>query len=249
MATLRIVLLLLAGSLAWSHGLQAAEAAGKIIFASGETQARGGDGAERALKRGAPVYSGDTLLTGEGRIQVRFSDGGFISMQPNSRFAIDAYQFGTDPAQDQSSFNLLKGGLRAVTGTIGVRSKETYSVTTPVATIGVRGTGYSALYCEGDCPPDNGEPPADGLYVSTGIGTIFVANAFGTLDVAAGQSAFVPSLNQPPQPLDTPPLLVQAGGGGDGMLNEPQLLIGEQVDEGGHPVWRDYGGQLIDLID
>lgn len=248
MTTLRILLLLLAAGLSWSGALHAADAAGKIIFASGEASARGGGGQDRELKRGAPVYSGDTLITGEGRIQVRFSDGGFVSVQPNSRFAIDAYRFGADAADDKSSFKLLKGGLRAVTGTIGVRSKETYSVETPVATIGVRGTAYSALYCEGDCPPVDGTAPADGLYVGTGAGTIIIANAFGTLDVTAGQAAYVPALNLPPQPLDTPPLLVQAGGGDGGVLNEPQLLMGDQVDEGGGPVWHESGGQMLDII-
>lgn len=248
MTTLRIVSLLLTAALVWSGPLHAADAAGKIIFVSGEASARSADDQDRPLKRGTEVYSGDTLITGEGRIQIRFSDGGFVSIQPNSRFAIDAYQFGADAADDQSRLKLLKGGLRAVTGTIGVRSKETYSVDTPVATIGVRGTAYSALYCEGDCPPADGTPPADGLYVGTGEGTIIIANAFGTLDVTAGQSAYVPALNLPPQPLDTPPLLVQAGGGDGGVLNEPQLLMGDQVDESGSPGWRESGGQMLDII-
>lgn len=235
MATLRIALLLLAGTLAWS-GIQAAEMAGKIIFAKGDALARGDDGRDRALKRSAPIYSGDTLITGEGQIQVRFTDGGFISMQPHSRFAINAYQFDANAANDKSSFELLKGGLRAVTGTIGVRSKETYSVTTPVATIGIRGTAYGARYCAGDCPPDNGEPPADGLYTTTGQGTIFVANAFGMLNLPAGHSSFTPP-NQPPRPLDAPPLLFQAGGNDGSGPDDPQFNQGDQVNSSGHPNW------------
>lgn len=239
MAALRIVLMLLAGSALWPALVQAAEPAGTIIFATGETLARTADGKERPLARGVSVYPGDTLETGNGRIQIRFSDGGFVSLQTHSRFAIDAYHFDKEPATDQSKFSLLKGALRAITGLIGRRSRESYSVTTAVATIGIRGTAFAARYCAGDCPAENGKALADGLYVDTGAGTIRVANAAGELDVSAGQSAYVPSAQRPPRPLDTRPLLEQAGG--DALPHEPQFLMGEQVDETGLPLWLDEG--------
>ena len=109
--------------------------------------------------------------------------------------------------------------------TIGVRSKETYSITTPVATIGIRGTGFTLRYCAGDCPPVNGKPQPDGLYVSTQDGTIYIANPAGIIDLAVGQSAFVASRETPPELTDTPPLLLPPA---DETSGEPTFLAGEQ---------------------
>jgi hypothetical protein len=48
-------------------------------------------------------------------------------------------------------FRLVKGGFRSVSGLIGKISREDYRVETPVATIGIRGTAYSADLCLGPC--------------------------------------------------------------------------------------------------
>lgn len=47
--------------------------------------------------------------------------------------------------------SLLKGGFRSVSGLIGKLNREEYRITTPVATIGIRGTRYSARICESEC--------------------------------------------------------------------------------------------------
>jgi len=224
LAPLFAALCLLVSSGAWA-------AAGKTIFASGEVQAQDPQNVSRALRRGDAVNSGDTLITGNGKLQVRFSDGGLVSLQEHTRFVVDDYNF--EESGDKASFSLLKGGLRAVTGTIGVRSKETYSVTTPVATIGIRGTGFTLRYCAGDCPPVNGKPQPDGLYVSTQDGMIYIANPAGIIDLAVGQSAFVASRQTPPELIDTPPLLLPPA---DETSSEPTFLAGEQTTGGtGYP--------------
>lgn len=48
-------------------------------------------------------------------------------------------------------FRLLKGGFRSVSGLIGKINHDDYRVVTPVATIGIRGTVYSARLCQGFC--------------------------------------------------------------------------------------------------
>lgn len=48
-------------------------------------------------------------------------------------------------------FRLLKGGFRAVSGLIGKVNRDDYRVSTPVATIGIRGTRYGARLCQGEC--------------------------------------------------------------------------------------------------
>jgi hypothetical protein len=68
---------------------------------------------------------------------------------------------------------------------------------TAVATIGIRGTDYAALYCAEDC----GDPDiAPGLYVGVAEGLVFVRNSAGQVDLAPGEHAFVRDAQTAPVP-------------------------------------------------
>jgi hypothetical protein len=45
------------------------------------------------------VNSGERLETNSGRVQIRFTDGSFISLQPNTVFGLDNYAFNKAQAQ------------------------------------------------------------------------------------------------------------------------------------------------------
>jgi hypothetical protein len=178
----------------------AAAKAGDILLAQGAAFVRNATGVERAAAVGMAVESGETLVTRDGRLQVKFTDGGMTSLQPESQFAITDYRFAGEGKGDESAvFKLIKGGFRTITGLVGKREKSAYRVDSVVATIGVRGTAYQAVLCAASCK----QP--DGLYVRTGEGTIFVKNAAGEIDVGKGQSAFVASANTAPQRTTTAP--------------------------------------------
>ncbi len=51
-------------------------------------------------------------------------------------------------------FRLLKGGFRAVSGLIGKADPNEYLISTPVATIGIRGTDYIVVVCDAACAAD-----------------------------------------------------------------------------------------------
>lgn len=164
-------------------------AAGRADFVIGDVVAVAADGSRRALIKGSEINAGDAINTAAGaRAQVRFADGGFISLQPETVFRIDEfnYQNKTD-GQEKGFFSLLKGGLRAITGAIGHVNRNTYKVTTPVATIGIRGTGYNAVLNEGG-----------GLQLSVGEGAILLSNNVGQIVVTSGNAAFVADVSTPP---------------------------------------------------
>ncbi len=99
---------------------------------------------------------GDVLVTEENSTAVlAFTDGGKVALRPNTRFGIQRYRFVEAlPAQDSGFFSLLAGGLRTVTGVIGKRKdREAYRMQAATATIGIRGTEYTARLCKGkdDC--------------------------------------------------------------------------------------------------
>lgn len=191
--------------------LSAAEIAGKVAFSFGQVSALDASGVERSLKKGDPIYSGDTLVTEEGRLQVGMTDGAFISVQPRSKYLIEDYHFKQESDGKESSiYSLLKGGIRAVTGLIGKRNRDAYKVKTPAATIGIRGTGHNTRICAGDCFDANGNLLADGLHHSTWEGQTFVNNDEGTFEVPTGKGVFLQGKGQQPKVLNQPPKIVAA---------------------------------------
>lgn len=129
-------------------------AAAKIAFAKGLLTARNEKGENRNLKTGHSVYEGDTLSTASDGIAVLvFPDNSRISLQPNTLFRVERFRFRLEKAQQEEEgavLNLIKGGLRVITGLLGKSSPRNYHFKTPVATIGIRGTGFD-LQCQGKC--------------------------------------------------------------------------------------------------
>jgi len=158
--------------------LHAAPAA-HVEFVMGDPAAVNAAGRERVLRKGDSVDSGDMVNTRTGRAQLRFSDGAYISLQPDTQFRIDDYRYnGKSDGTERGFFSLLKGGMRTITGLVGRAHKRNYQVTTTVATIGIRGTEYTLSM-------------SGGLRGSVGEGEIQVCNTGGCLPVTSGQSFVV----------------------------------------------------------
>lgn len=178
----------------------AAAPAGKVTYSIGEVSAVATGGAVRALKRGDAVVAGDRLVTANGRLQIRFMDGGLVALQPGTEFTIDDYAApAATGGSGRSFFSLLRGGIRAVTGAIGRVNRGNYRVKTSVATIGIRGTTYKARVCNGDCKV------ADGLYAKGGEGRIVIANGSGEIELGRGERAYVADANSSPARTATDP--------------------------------------------
>lgn len=157
----------------------AVAAAGKVEFASGGASLKTADGTAKALTKGMEVNQGDTILTGSGRAQVRFTDGGYFSFQPNTEFKVEEYNFnGQQDGTEKGFFKLLRGGLRAVTGFVGRQNRPAYRLATPVATIGIRGTYYLAEFQEK-------------LKAHVGQGSVYIFNEQGDIILFSGQTAEV----------------------------------------------------------
>lgn len=178
--------------------LALAAGAARVDFSSGNVSAISASGAQRPLAKGAEVAPGETIATGDnGRTQLRFADGAQMSLQPKSEFRIEAYEHKGGEG-DKGFFNLLRGGLRTITGLIGRGNKDAYRVTTQVATIGIRGTEYSVGYTG---------PDGQGVLIHTGEGAVEVCNAAGCVIVSGGESALVTGKDTKPTVAGSPPVL------------------------------------------
>lgn len=210
-------------ALAFSGGALAS--IGYVQFATGGATVKAADGVERLAVKGLELNAGDTIDTREGRAQVRFSDGSYVSLQPRSVFQIKEYRYeGRTDGTERGLFSLLKGGLRTITGLIGRVNRENYEVETPVAAIGIRGTEYLAAL-------------GDSLTVSVGEGRVAVTNETGEFLAQAGQSVYVANPKSRPEVISEKPFLppepVQEGF----VVPPPQgFVAGEQVNAVGAPL-------------
>ena len=173
-------LLLALISTAFAGQVQAA--AGRVEFAIGPATVVGTDGRTRPAARGTELDTGDTVQTNNGRVQVRMTDGGFISLQPNTEFGIKDYKFsGKADGSENALYSLFKGAMRTVTGLIGRTNRNRYQVSTPTATVGIRGTG-GLIQVQND----------GSTLVQGTSGIWFLANPAGTIDIPAGVAGIAP---------------------------------------------------------
>ncbi|MDH5545974.1 MAG: FecR family protein [Gammaproteobacteria bacterium] len=174
--------------------------AGKIIFLIGDATVLSAAHGEQKAKSGMDLEPGDILRTGaKGQLQVRMADGGLIAVRPDSEFKIEEFVYNQDVGTDKSFFTLLKGGFRSVTGAIGEANKPAYRVETPIATIGIRGTDYSARLCDTNCSQ------ADGLYISVLTGGVALSNDTGVVEINPGDFGYVQDNFSTPVLLDAAP--------------------------------------------
>lgn len=200
------VSLILAAAL-WALPAYAATPVGVVTHLSGTLLVKRAD-ETRMLSVKSEIYEGDSLSTQtDTYVRLKFNDDGEVVMRPDSRMDITAYAFqSAEPQRDNALLALVKGGMRSVTGLLGQRNKEKFSVQTNTATIGIRGTHFGALLCQGDCGAirtPTGAPPPDGLHVDVAQGAISLTNKGGAQVVNAGQFAYVrdnvtPPVIQPP---------------------------------------------------
>jgi hypothetical protein len=219
------VALMAALSAAFPLAGHAANAA-RVDFAAGDVKALSPDGRSRPLAKGAEIASGETIDTGSGRAQVRFTDGAQVSLAPQTQFRIDDYRFsGQADGSEKGFFSLLKGGLRTITGLVGRTNRENYRVTTTVATIGIRGTEFSVIY-------------GNSINVTTGEGSNEVCNAAGCLILNSGETAYVPDANTRPvmsdKKAEIPPPPMQEG-------QLPGFVAGNNTTSDGTPAGLSLG--------
>lgn len=216
-----------------------ADVAGRVNFVSGKVEAIAADGSRRTLTKGELVNSGERLETNKGRVQIRFTDGSFISLQPNTVFGLDNYAFNKAKPEDGSLlFNFIRGSMRTVSGAIGKTNRANYKVQTPVATIGIRGTGYAAS-----------QEPNGRLLLSVSNGVVNLTNNFGSSNVNAGQT-FQVQTGQAPNAApagtsvnaraNTPEDNNQQNAENSNDSQKPDLAMGDQVSADGNPLFASF---------
>lgn len=204
-------LFLLAAFCCLSAPSSLAAGVGAITHLSGDASILSADGKSRIAGMDATLNAGDTVTTGKkGQVAIRFSDESVVQLRPQSAFRVDEYAYkGKNDSEATGFFSLLKGSLRTITGMIGKLNRPGYGMRTSAATIGIRGTEYSAML-------------KNGLHVSVEKGEISLTNRTGSFAVTEGQRAFVRNQDSAPQYLQSGDAS-QGGGTQNGAAGNVQI--------------------------
>lgn len=177
----------------FSHSSWAA--AGRVAFVTGEATIErkvGDQSTTLKAEKGIEIQPGDKLITGtQSRLQWKMADDAVIALGSNSVFIIREYSAATPKAEGKAFYTLAKGALRMLSGLIGKKNPDAFSLATPTATMGIRGTILGAVVMN----------DADGNPVTVftcDSGKIFVESGGVIVEVAAGDAPIATSENSAP---------------------------------------------------
>ena len=168
--------------------LSFAKSAGVVTFSIGAASITHADKSTDPAIKNAELNSGDIIETGDGRVQLALVDGAKVSLQPYTIYKISKYLFsGTEDGSEYGFTELVKGGLRTISGLIGHKNRDRYQLKTAVATIGIRGTEFTVNY------------NSNNLLMTTNNRSVDVCNAAGSLNALTGQSIEVIGFGNAPK--------------------------------------------------
>jgi len=122
---------------------------GYVVRQLGEVIVKSKDEKSRLLETNSPMYEGDRISTGvDATVFIKMDDGAEIHLKEDSVIKISEYAISPNAADSSSILNLIRGGLRKLSGAIGSSASSNYQLQTGLATIGIRGTEYVVKICK-----------------------------------------------------------------------------------------------------
>lgn len=183
---------------------------GLIQFTAGDVKIRNAAGQIRAAVKGGTVDEGDTILTAaSASAQLKMADGGIIAVRPETELKVDTYRYaGKEDGNERAVMSLVKGGFRTITGLIGRTNKQNYTITTPTAVIGIRGTDHEPIVVPAIAGA--GKPSAaPGTYDKVNVGQAFIRTPLGEVNIRQNQVGYA-APNQAPTLLPKVPDMFKA---------------------------------------
>ncbi|MET0870551.1 MAG: FecR family protein [Methyloceanibacter sp.] len=174
--------LLLAAHLAGAAGTEGADPVGRVNKVQNAAQVISASGPAAAVI-GTEVRMKDELRTGaDARLQVTFRDNTVLTLGENARLIIDRYVYEPERGIGEAALKAAAGAFLFATGRMNSLKDKNILVSTPLATIGVRGTEFWG-------------GPIDGQYgVFLIEGEITVTSQGGSVTLSGGgQGTDIPS--------------------------------------------------------
>jgi hypothetical protein len=94
------------------------------------------------LQKDSPVFPGDTLITEKGsRVTLLMQDNSVLTLTAQSKLVLDRAVYNPDQGRRDTKLQLLLGRMRAIVSKLA--GKTSFTVKTPTALAGVRGTDFA----------------------------------------------------------------------------------------------------------
>ena len=157
---------------------------------------------------GYEVLMDDFYQTGEdGQIGIIFEDETSVTVIENSELLIDDFVYDPASGAGELAFNVTVGSFRYVSGAVAANNAGAVKITTPSATITVRGTTLTGNVTPGGATTITLLRDADG-----GLGFVNVANRAGSVNLTRPfHTVTIASINTAP-PLPTIPSPAELSG-------------------------------------
>ncbi len=118
-----------------------AEPVGQITALQGSAFIIRTDGTKVQASDGAPIFQGDTIETAaKGAVGITFADQSTFSLADEGQMVIDEMVYDPGTQSGKSAISVAEGIFTFVSGQIAKTDVGAMTISTPVATIGIRGT-------------------------------------------------------------------------------------------------------------
>ena len=207
---------------------------------TGDVTATRVDGTVVALTVDSPVFQGDELETGDGAaIGLVFNDKSSFALDANARLVLDSLIYDPSTGDGSSTFSMVRGVFVFVSGEIAANNPEEMTMTTPVATIGVRGTigggDVGKIVTVGLFPEEEGKVTGSMVVTGPTGWQVILSDPFASVSIAGADGDPIQGILSPAQVLTT------FGNALDTMGTDPNRLVGrsEVDDRGGDEAFTD----------
>ena len=98
---------------------------------------------DTTLQKELEIEQYDTVKTGNGKVGILFIDDTRVDVTQHSKLIIDEFVYDPNTKKGKLNLSAKLGTIRYASGQIAKTSRQDIVITTPTATIGVRGTDFS----------------------------------------------------------------------------------------------------------
>lgn len=169
---------------------------GEVSFQTKQAQiTRGKD--KILTQVGTPIEMGDEIETLAGKVRIVFIDNTKVNIDEYSTLLIDEFVYDGNTKKGKLNLKAKMGTLRYTSGLLAKNNKESIKITTPTASVSVRGTDFEVTVKEGGessftllpSIDANGNTYTGIIEVSNAAGSVVLNTAYEITEVKSSYSA------------------------------------------------------------
>ncbi|MDH4226597.1 MAG: FecR domain-containing protein [Deltaproteobacteria bacterium] len=220
-----------------TYSAQKKVSAGAVISWKGSVYIERAAGGKAEVERQETLYEGDTIETMEGSMaKLLMKDDTVMALSAKTVFKIEGYAVDSTKNVRTTRIKMTRGVLRTYAGRFFGGADSKFSVESPTAVAGAKGTGWLQVVKE------NGETE---VLVLSSIVTVTNVdpNVVGTVDVETMKMTTVTQGKPPTEPVDIP------DGYLDQLLNSTDISVTEVSDAAASAAGgEEFGAQTVESI-